>query len=197
VPKILTRLVLRDAHLPSVQALPTALPFLATPDAVRRNAPQLRHVTHWAVMSLADTLALLAPAVGAHEAVAAYTRRALDSHPPDTVAFFLPQLVQVRESVCLYFDPSTEYLAGVSEPNFTPNATGEEVGVGATLRRDRPRGGVPGERRAPRAAVRAPADLDSVWRGGAAARPGRARQALGLQGPVAAGATTRCSEALQ
>ena len=110
VPKILTRLVLRDAHLPSVQALPAALPFLATPDAVRRNAPQLRHVTDWAVMSLADTLALLAPAVAAHEAVAAYTRRALDSHPPDTVAFFLPQLVQVRWLACVYFDWYAEYM---------------------------------------------------------------------------------------
>lgn len=110
VREILTRLVLRDAHRPSVQALPTALPFLATPDAVRRNAPQLRHLTNWAVMSLADTLALLAPAVAAHEAVAAYTRRALDSHPPDAVAFFLPQLVQVRSFVCLFFDRYTEYL---------------------------------------------------------------------------------------
>jgi hypothetical protein len=44
VRKVLTHLVLRDAHLPAVQALPTALPFLATAEAVRRQAPQLRYV---------------------------------------------------------------------------------------------------------------------------------------------------------
>lgn len=77
------------------QNLAEAAPLLATPAAAKANAPQLQHLAVWAPLPLLDAISLAAGPAGRHPAVLGYVMRSLQSCPPEEVAFFLPQLVQV------------------------------------------------------------------------------------------------------
>ena len=92
----LQRLVVSDAGDPAVQGLPEAAPLLATPSAAKANAPQLQHLATWAPLPLLEAIALAAGPAGHHTAVLAFVARSLDACKPEEVAFFLPQLMQVK-----------------------------------------------------------------------------------------------------
>lgn len=81
------------------QNLAEAAPLLATPAAAKANAPALQHLAVWAPLPLLDAMALVAGAAGRHPAVLAYAMRSLRACPPEDVAFYMPQLVQVRFEV--------------------------------------------------------------------------------------------------
>lgn len=69
---------------------------LATPEAARANAPHLGALATWAPAGAVEGLQLMAGAAQLHAGVKAYAIRCLHATPPAKVAFFLPQLVQVR-----------------------------------------------------------------------------------------------------
>eukprot|EP00891_Asterochloris_glomerata_P007299 jgi/Astpho2/7299/e_gw1.00113.17.1_t len=91
----LETLVLKNAHQPSLQQLAEAATILATPGAAASNAPELSHLAVWAVSPLLQATALMAGPAGANHTVRAYCLRSLQATPPEQVAFFLPQLVQL------------------------------------------------------------------------------------------------------
>eukprot|EP00850_Spirogloea_muscicola_P017580 SM000152S01568 [mRNA] locus=s152:325750:333245:- [translate_table: standard] len=77
-----------------VRHLAAAVPYLVTEEAVRQDAGQLQHLAWWAPCSIAQALGLLAPPLCGHPRVMAYALRVLQSYPPDSVTFFMPQLIQ-------------------------------------------------------------------------------------------------------
>lgn len=92
----LQRLVAQGAGDAAVQNLPEAAPLLATPAAAKANAPQLQHLAVWEPLPLLEAIELAAGPAGRHPAVLAFVMRSLQACRPEEVAFFLPQLVQVR-----------------------------------------------------------------------------------------------------
>lgn len=94
----LQRLVAEGAGEPAVQGLPEAAPLLATPAAAKANAPQLQHLAVWAPLPLLEAIELAAGPAGRQPAVLAFVMRSLQACRPEEVAFFLPQLVQVRQA---------------------------------------------------------------------------------------------------
>ena len=109
----ISRLVLADPA--AVRMLPAAVEALVTPETVATNASQLKQLLLWAPAPLPVVLSLISrcshtdasvvvgpgPHVGgsvpmfAHPMVAAYVVRCLRRFSPDTIVFYLPQLVQV------------------------------------------------------------------------------------------------------
>eukprot|EP00850_Spirogloea_muscicola_P004600 SM000020S05950 [mRNA] locus=s20:31457:38873:+ [translate_table: standard] len=77
-----------------VRHLATAVPYLVTKETVRQDAGQLQHLAWWAPCSITQALGLLAPPLCGHPRVMAYALRVLQSYPPDSVTFFMPQLIQ-------------------------------------------------------------------------------------------------------
>ncbi|KAK9812698.1 hypothetical protein WJX72_002251 [[Myrmecia] bisecta] len=89
----LERLVGMHAHEPAIQELPGAACILA--GACPPGSALLDHLAHWAPMPLLQAMALMSGASGRNPAVRAYALRSLLTCPPEQVAFFLPQLVQL------------------------------------------------------------------------------------------------------
>eukprot|EP00798_Chlamydomonas_sp_ICE-L_P027721 gene27721-7367_t len=87
------KLLIGHAHEPVVQAIPEAAIMLAK--AAPSNAPQLAALTVWAPAQAVDGLELLSSQAGRNTTVKAYAVRCLGKTPPEQVAFFLPQLVQI------------------------------------------------------------------------------------------------------
>eukprot|EP00850_Spirogloea_muscicola_P004369 SM000018S03734 [mRNA] locus=s18:1165042:1171898:- [translate_table: standard] len=77
-----------------VRHLAAAVPYLVTEETVRQDAGQLQHLAWWAPCSITQALGLLAPPLCGHPRVMAYALRVLQSYPPDSVTFFMPQLIQ-------------------------------------------------------------------------------------------------------
>ena len=54
----------------------------------------LQQLPHWAPCSVTQALEFLTPPYKGHPRVMAYVLRVLETYPPETVTFFMPQLVQ-------------------------------------------------------------------------------------------------------
>ena len=110
----LRSLVLRDPS--AVQGCPEALGLLVTEESVRRNIPQLRYLLYWAGTDPLTAMSLLRKEYNSHPLVTQYALRVMREFSPETVIFYIPQLVQA-----LRYDKSglvEEYLveaAGRSE----------------------------------------------------------------------------------
>ncbi|KAM3393858.1 hypothetical protein P3S68_002859 [Capsicum galapagoense] len=81
-------------HILEMRHIPEALPYLVTPKAIDENSTHLQQFPHWAACSITQALEFLTPAYKGHPCVMAYVLRVLESYPPQTVTFFMPQLVQ-------------------------------------------------------------------------------------------------------
>ncbi|KAL6637046.1 hypothetical protein ACP70R_024618 [Stipagrostis hirtigluma subsp. patula] len=88
----LTQLV--QTRLLELRTIPEALPFFITPKAVDENSALLQQLPHWAPCSVTQALEFLTPPYKGHPRVMAYVLRVLETYPPETVTFFMPQLVQ-------------------------------------------------------------------------------------------------------
>lgn len=85
--------------------IPEALPYLVTPKAIDENSTHLQQFPHWAACSITQALEFLTPAYKGHPCIMAYVLRVLESYPPQTVTFFMPQLVQALrydDDVCFF-----------------------------------------------------------------------------------------------
>lgn len=91
----LARAVAEGAADPALQALPEAVTLIATQAAAAADAPQLAYMAVWAPLPLQEAMPLLSSPAGRHPTVLDYLLRSLLSCPPEDVAFFLPQLVQL------------------------------------------------------------------------------------------------------
>ncbi|KAM3239397.1 hypothetical protein P3L10_014431 [Capsicum annuum] len=81
-------------HILEMRHIPEALPYLVTPKAIDENSTHLQQFPHWAACSITQALEFLTLAYKGHPCVMAYVLRVLESYPPQTVTFFMPQLVQ-------------------------------------------------------------------------------------------------------
>jgi len=81
-------------RLLELRTIPEALPFFITPKAVDENSVLLQQLPHWAPCSVTQALEFLTPPYKGHPRVMAYVLRVLETYPPETVTFFMPQLVQ-------------------------------------------------------------------------------------------------------
>ncbi|KAG8062307.1 hypothetical protein GUJ93_ZPchr0003g16800 [Zizania palustris] len=88
----ITQLV--QTHILELRTVPEALPFFITPMAVDENSSLLQQLPHWAPCSVTQALEFLTPPYKGHPRVMAYVLRVLETYPPETVTFFMPQLVQ-------------------------------------------------------------------------------------------------------
>jgi len=88
----ITQLV--QTRLLELRTIPEALPFFITPKAVDENSVLLQQLPHWAPCSVTQALEFLTPPYKGHPRVMAYVLRVLETYPPETVTFFMPQLVQ-------------------------------------------------------------------------------------------------------
>ncbi|KAJ3672896.1 hypothetical protein LUZ60_006270 [Juncus effusus] len=88
----ITQLV--QTHICEIRTIPEALPFFVTPKAVDENSILLHQLPHWANCSITQALEFLTPPYKGHHRVMAYVLRVLESYPPESVTFFMPQLVQ-------------------------------------------------------------------------------------------------------
>lgn len=85
-----------------------ALPLLVTEETARDNIPQLKHLLYWAPTDPLTAMSLLGRRYRGNAFVTHYALRVLKQFSPDTVIFYLPQLVQ-----CLRYDDKglvAEYL---------------------------------------------------------------------------------------
>nr|CAB3498468.1 unnamed protein product [Digitaria exilis] len=99
----ITQLV--QTRLLELRTIPEALPFFITPKAVDENSVLLQQLPHWAPCSVTQALEFLTPPYKGHPRVMAYVLRVLETYPPETVTFFMPQLVQ-----SLRYDEGGEYV---------------------------------------------------------------------------------------
>jgi phosphatidylinositol 4-kinase A len=83
-----------QTRLLELRTIPEALPFFITPKAVDENSALLQQLPHWAPCSVTQALEFLTPPYKGHPRVMAYVLRVLETYPPETVTFFMPQLVQ-------------------------------------------------------------------------------------------------------
>ncbi|XP_019166040.1 PREDICTED: phosphatidylinositol 4-kinase alpha 1-like [Ipomoea nil] len=83
-----------QSHLLEIRNIPEALPYFVTPKAIDENSSLLQQLPHWAACSITMVLDFLTPPYKGHPRVMAYVLRVLESYPPDSVTFFMPQLVQ-------------------------------------------------------------------------------------------------------
>lgn len=81
-------------HLVELFDIPEALPYFVTPKAVEEDSPVLQYLSHWAPCAIADALEFLTPAYKGHHRVMAYVLRVMETYPPESVTFFMPQLIQ-------------------------------------------------------------------------------------------------------
>ena len=79
----------------AVRHIPEALPLLLEQSALEADAAELAHVLTWAERAPAHALALLTPRqMPMHPLTAQYAVKVLKKCPPDTLLFYIPQLVQ-------------------------------------------------------------------------------------------------------
>eukprot|EP01113_Clastostelium_recurvatum_P021993 TRINITY_DN2614_c0_g1_i1.p1 TRINITY_DN2614_c0_g1~~TRINITY_DN2614_c0_g1_i1.p1 ORF type:complete len:2071 (-),score=563.44 TRINITY_DN2614_c0_g1_i1:69-6281(-) len=90
--KIIQELVQHEPRL--VLDIPDALGILVTEDAVRASIPELRYLLYWATVSPPKAISLLSKTYQSHPLVIQYAVRVLRSFSPETIIFYLPQLVQ-------------------------------------------------------------------------------------------------------
>ncbi|CAM6105243.1 unnamed protein product [Calypogeia fissa] len=83
-----------QGHLIELFDIPEALPYFVTPKAVEEDSPVLHYLSHWAPCAIADALEFLTPAYKGHHRVMAYVLRVMQTYPPESVTFFMPQLIQ-------------------------------------------------------------------------------------------------------
>lgn len=81
-------------HISEIHTIPQALPFFVTPKAVDENSVLLQQLPHWASCSITQALEFLTPPYKGHSRVMGYVLRVLESYPPESVTFFMPQLIQ-------------------------------------------------------------------------------------------------------
>ncbi|MCO5577947.1 hypothetical protein L7F22_031784 [Adiantum nelumboides] len=81
-------------HIGDIYHIPEALPYFVTPKAAEENSSILQRLAHWAPCSITSALEFLTPAYKGHPRILAYVLRVLESYPPESVTFFMPQLVQ-------------------------------------------------------------------------------------------------------
>jgi phosphatidylinositol 4-kinase len=99
-----------QTHILELRTIPEALPFFITPKAVDENSALLQQLPHWAPCSVTQALEFFTSPYKGHPRVMAYVLRVMETYPPETVTFFMPQLVQslryddgVRISfICVY-----------------------------------------------------------------------------------------------
>lgn len=87
-------MLLVQEHISEMYSIPEALPYFITPKAAEENSPLLQRLPHWAPCSITKALEFLTPAYKGHPRIMAYVLRVLESYPPESVTFFMPQLVQ-------------------------------------------------------------------------------------------------------
>eukprot|EP00727_Mastigamoeba_balamuthi_P003747 m51a1_g1337 putative phosphatidylinositol 4-kinase (1839) ;mRNA; f:312747-319090 len=80
---------------------PEALSILVTEENVKRDIPQLRHLMYWATCDPLAALSMLRSSYQSHPIVTRYALRVLTQFTPETIIFYMPQLVQ-----CLRHDKS-------------------------------------------------------------------------------------------
>ncbi|KAM3310755.1 hypothetical protein ACQJBY_031427 [Aegilops geniculata] len=88
----ITQLV--QTHILELRTIPEALPFFITPKAVDENSALLQQLPHWAPCSVTQALEFFTSPYKGHPRVMAYVLRVMETYPPETVTFFMPQLVQ-------------------------------------------------------------------------------------------------------
>jgi len=82
-------------HYPeAVMHLSEALTYLATPDVVLGDYPELNNILQWARCSPIRALSFFSRQYPPHPITAQYAVRSLSSYPADAVLFYIPQLVQ-------------------------------------------------------------------------------------------------------
>ncbi|KAH7968284.1 hypothetical protein HPB52_007323 [Rhipicephalus sanguineus] len=74
--------------------LPEALQYLTTPESVLGDFPDLNHMLTWARVSPIKALAYFSRQFPPHPITAQYAVYVLSSFPPDTVLFYIPQIMQ-------------------------------------------------------------------------------------------------------
>jgi phosphatidylinositol 4-kinase len=77
-----------------VMHLPEALNYLATPDVVLNDSPELNNILSWAYCTPIRALSFFSRQYPPHPITAQYAVRSLSSYPADAVLFYIPQLVQ-------------------------------------------------------------------------------------------------------
>ncbi|XP_021377626.1 phosphatidylinositol 4-kinase alpha-like isoform X3 [Mizuhopecten yessoensis] len=78
----------------AVSHIPSAIRFLVTPESVEADSPELSHMLTWSVVSPVVALSYFSRQYPPHPITAQYAVRALRSHPPEALLFYIPQLVQ-------------------------------------------------------------------------------------------------------
>lgn len=87
-----SRLVQQNPY--TVCHLQEALQYLTTPESVLSDMLELNHMLTWARVSPIKALAYFSRQFPPHPITAQYAVRALGSYPPDTILFYIPQLMQ-------------------------------------------------------------------------------------------------------
>lgn len=113
-------------HILEIHNIPQAVPFFVTPKAVDEDSVLLQQLPHWASCSITQALEFLTPPYKGHPRVMGYVLRVLESYPPESVTFFMPQLIQALRydeevksyilvlRVFIYFLSSNPFLKSVN-----------------------------------------------------------------------------------
>ncbi|KXJ14735.1 Phosphatidylinositol 4-kinase alpha [Exaiptasia diaphana] len=97
----------------AVADLPEALQYLVTTTTVKTDIPELTHALCWAPVPPVQAMALFSQQYPPHPLTAQYAIRVLQSFPPDSILFYIPQLVQATRYDALGF--VTEYILWASQ----------------------------------------------------------------------------------
>ncbi|KAF2076319.1 hypothetical protein CYY_002375 [Polysphondylium violaceum] len=109
--RIIGEMVVKNTK--SVLSVPEALPFLVTEENVKANIPELKYLLYWETVTPPMAISLLGKQYQSHPIVSQYACRVLRSFPPETIMFYIPQLVQA-----LRYDKSGQvenYLVSASK----------------------------------------------------------------------------------
>ncbi|EGG17773.1 phosphatidylinositol 4-kinase [Cavenderia fasciculata] len=90
--RILSEMVVKNTK--AVLNIPEALPLLITEENVARNIPELKYLLYWETVTPPMAISLLAKSFRSHPLVIQYACRVLRNFPPETIMFYIPQLVQ-------------------------------------------------------------------------------------------------------
>ena len=101
--QILEDHVLRKPH--AILDIPEAVPYLVTPNNVAKDIPQLKWLIYCAPVDPPTALSFLYKDYLAHPTVTLYAVRVLHSFSPQTIIYYIPQLIQ-----SLRYDKTEEVL---------------------------------------------------------------------------------------